>query len=262
MNQTALEAALLPCPFCGDPMELQHTVIRHTEYVADCPISKMSMDSLYRDRWNRRSPAPAPAETEEDRALANFDKIKDSFFASNDAMLSAPAEGVTDEMVERACEIAGSHLEADMDGDEPFVRNDSIETAMHAVLSALLPSGRETGRPDMIDWERIARAQSRKLHHVLNVPGVKDALKELNWADAGDAVDHNRRIRSALLPSESAEKAGVVGWRRDIEDAILECEKGLTIHDVLANYRTVRRTIQAIRASETASPSPATGEAT
>ncbi len=91
MNQTALEAALLPCPFCGDPMELQHTVIRHTEYVADCPISKMSMDSLYRDRWNRRSPAPAPAETEEDRALANFDKIADSFFASNDAMLAAPA---------------------------------------------------------------------------------------------------------------------------------------------------------------------------
>ncbi len=51
INKSALEAALLPCPFCGDPMELQHTVIRHTEYVADCPISKMSMDSLYRDRW-------------------------------------------------------------------------------------------------------------------------------------------------------------------------------------------------------------------
>lgn len=38
-----------------------------------------------------RSPAPALRETEEDRALANFDKIKDSFnFASNDAMLPTP----------------------------------------------------------------------------------------------------------------------------------------------------------------------------
>ena len=48
----------------------------------------------------RRSPVPAPAETEEDRALANFDKIADSFFASSDAMLSAPAEGVTDDAAE------------------------------------------------------------------------------------------------------------------------------------------------------------------
>ena len=35
---------------------------------------------------------------------------------------------------------------------------------------------------------------------------------------------------------------------RDLEDAILACERG-TMSDVLANYRTVRRTIQDTRAA-------------
>lgn len=193
MNQTALEAALLPCPFCGDPMELQHTVIRHTEYVADCPISKMSMDSLYRDRWNRRSPAPAPAETEEDRALANFDKIKDSFFASHDVMLSAPAEGVAvrplewEEVHQRrsdedpVTEVVGFEAPDGFGGFYTIVTNVADFTLSHGY------DGKDTTH----ETERSAKAAAE--------------------------THYQATIRSALLQSESVEKAGVVGWR-DIEN--------------------------------------------
>jgi len=34
---------------------------------------------------------------------------------------------------------------------------------------------------------------------------------------------------------------------KDLEDALLACEKGQTFQDVLANYRAVRRTLKAIR---------------
>lgn len=44
--------------------------------------------------------------------------------------------------------------------------------------------------------------------------------------------------------------ANLTQLARDIEDSILSCEKGQTIYDVLANYRSVRRTILAIREAE------------
>lgn len=41
---------------------------------------------------------------------------------------------------------------------------------------------------EVVGWERMARAQSRKLQAVLHVPGVKDALHELDWKN-GDPLD-------------------------------------------------------------------------
>lgn len=110
--------------------------------VSDRLMKKAGVEVRIADHaWNRRSPAPAPAEIEEDRALANFDKIKDSFFASNDAMLSATAEGVTDEMVERG--HAGLDYARAM-----YVSKDDVR----AILSALLPSVEKAG---VVGWRPI-----------------------------------------------------------------------------------------------------------
>lgn len=68
---------------------------------------------------------------------------------------------------------------------------------------------------------------------------VSGARKEMNEARAA--------IEQALSspPVPAVESAQVT----DVEDAILACERGNTVYDVLANYRAVRRTIQDIRAS-------------
>jgi hypothetical protein len=57
-----------------------------------------------------------------------------------------------------------------------------------------------------ITWERMARAQSRKLQAVLHVPGVKDVLRELDWEN-GDPFDGWDFVRlSELHPNlESVE---------------------------------------------------------
>lgn len=109
MNKTALEAATL-----SKLGEIRHQLDINVSIAKRdhpeggvLPHSQEILAGHIKDRLAEleellgRSPAPAPAsESEEDRALANFDKIADSFFASNDAMLSAPAEGVTDNAAE------------------------------------------------------------------------------------------------------------------------------------------------------------------
>ena len=88
MNKTALEAALRPLASLpiGAEIEDDHDLVLYKN-----AGKSITVGDVLNARAALRSPAPAPAETEEDRALANFDKIKDSFFASNDAMLAAPA---------------------------------------------------------------------------------------------------------------------------------------------------------------------------
>lgn len=48
---------------------------------------------------------------------------------------------VSEAMVERACEIARDHLEIDGDNEGAFIRFDSIENAVRAILSAALSPG-------------------------------------------------------------------------------------------------------------------------
>lgn len=59
------------------------------------------------------------------------------------------------------------------------------------------------------------------------------------------ANHHNAAKCPYCTPAPAVESAQVT----DVEDAILACERGNTVYDVLANYRAVRRTIQDIRAS-------------
>jgi hypothetical protein len=51
----------LPCPFCGDRMEIRGTIIRH-RINTDCAISFQAWDESAIDSWNRRDPAPQPRE--------------------------------------------------------------------------------------------------------------------------------------------------------------------------------------------------------
>lgn len=51
------DRAMLPCPFCGDPMRVAADTLRHVEQREDCPISVYAWggpDAV--DRWNRRTP--------------------------------------------------------------------------------------------------------------------------------------------------------------------------------------------------------------
>lgn len=50
---------LLPCPFCGDPMEIDSTIIRHRG-TPKCVIAYQAWDESMIDAWNRRTPAPTP----------------------------------------------------------------------------------------------------------------------------------------------------------------------------------------------------------
>lgn len=56
---------------------------------------------------------------------------------------------------------------------------------------------------------------------------------------------------AAPTDESEARADGVKGYTRDLEDAILACESGTAL-DVLANYRTVRRTVQDVRSALTA----------
>ena len=82
MNKTALEAA----PLNDDALEAAVRANPALEHHFGRAVAISAIRA-----YLAALPAPAPAEIEDDHALANFDKIKDSFFASNDAMLAAPA---------------------------------------------------------------------------------------------------------------------------------------------------------------------------
>lgn len=61
-DQAVEAVAVLPCPFCGDPMRLNHGVLGHVEQSADCPISVYAWDAGKLAAWNTRAiPTPPPA---------------------------------------------------------------------------------------------------------------------------------------------------------------------------------------------------------
>jgi len=50
---------LLPCPFCGDRMEIDGTIIRHRK-TPKCVIAYQAWDATMIDDWNRRTSPPSP----------------------------------------------------------------------------------------------------------------------------------------------------------------------------------------------------------
>ncbi|TPK14118.1 hypothetical protein [Mesorhizobium sp. B2-5-11] len=49
------------------------------------------------------------------------------------------AKGVTEAQINAAADEMAKHLEIDWDGDDPFVRSDSIDAALRAALASLSP---------------------------------------------------------------------------------------------------------------------------
>ena len=102
--------------------------------------------------------------------------------------------------LEAACEKATDKLEIDWDGDEPFVRSDSIETAVEAAIRAYLaaldsPIGEQGVKP--LDLANL-------LHHAFAAGG-----RAQPWTDYDPATCHAyARILSALSP----ERKETVAW--------------------------------------------------
>lgn len=102
--------------------------------------------------------------------------------------------------LEAACEKATDKLEIDWDGDEPFVRSDSIETAVEAAIRAYLaaldsPIGEQGVKP--LDLANL-------LHHAFAAGG-----RAQPWTDYDPATCHAyARILSALSPERKEP-----GWR-------------------------------------------------
>lgn len=114
---------LLPCPFCGGTNLVSEKAIYgygHSIGCDDCSASLWSdaeppLNSKVqaREAWNRRSP-----------------------FAPSSGAALAPVQQA--ELMERCVEIAREHLEIDGDNEGEFIRSDSIEAAVEAILAASL----------------------------------------------------------------------------------------------------------------------------
>lgn len=254
--------------------------------------------------WHRlateaaRSPAPAPAEGVTDamverasRAMCQAAGFDPNELMSNDgprwryyadgaraaititlpAILpsAARAGGVADEIVvERACEIAAGHLEADMDGDEPFVRNDSIETAMRAVLSALLPS-ESAEKAGVVGWLFLNPdsgyefspnhpVESGECEDAENIrPATAKALLDELLSAWDAAHEFEGQLDQIARESASQRKALI-----DAEDALASIAGERTPKKFpQTSYEIAAKVLPAVRAVLPASPSPATGEA-
>ena len=59
----------------------------------------------------------------------------------------------------------------------------AVVDAMNSPTTPVDGGGGAEPRVKPLEWERVARAQSRKLHAVLHVPGVKEVLAQLSWTD-------------------------------------------------------------------------------
>lgn len=87
--------ALLPCPFCGDPMVLWdfNTHARHSNHDAKCPLSH---HAIRLDQWNRRALVPAlSAERDDMRAKVAALLEASATFAKDVRDLIANSEGVS-----------------------------------------------------------------------------------------------------------------------------------------------------------------------
>jgi len=84
------------------------------------------------------------------------------------------------------------------------------------------------------DWETVGAGREG---------AIEAAFNAFVLADTDDMLE---AMRSAITAYEAHRGGGAVDRLRDLEDAILACEKGQTLQDVLANYRAVRRTLQVI----------------
>jgi hypothetical protein len=130
---------------------------------------------------------------------------------------------VSEEMVERLCAIAQDHLEIDYDGDEPYIRNDSVDAAIRAALSTLAQSAAASERlfdqnhPMADGEERMTAAEDVLAWLVIEKCGCPDDTpitpKEASDTIAG-MIDHLRKYEDAALASPSAEAAQPVAIKR------------------------------------------------
>lgn len=140
---------------------------------------------------------------------------------------SLPHAGVNEEMVEAAVEIARLHLEIDGDNDGPFIRFDSIDAAVRAILATRCSSQQEEAVPFgwLYDNEDTGREFSEQ--HPVDSGEVPDAtnivpanagnlLNELRtaWVDLADS----RQVAASPVPADAGEptiKALGASWNKE-----------------------------------------------
>lgn len=80
------------------------------------------------------------------------------------------------------------------------------------------------------------------------MPGKCEPPPQIKPNEGWEAYEQRvASLSPAATPVSEAGGGDVAQSLRDLEEAILACERG-TMSDVLANYRTVRRTVQDLRA--------------
>jgi hypothetical protein len=75
---TDIEKTLLPCPFCGDAMEISGTIIRHRKKTG-CVINLQAWDESAVADWNKRSEAAALRDR-----IATLEKALEPFAVEGD----------------------------------------------------------------------------------------------------------------------------------------------------------------------------------
>lgn len=173
-------AKLLPCPFCGDPMELHFDTIRHVTQGA-CPIAVNAWSDSAVTAWNTRSlSAPTPTEVGDHEDLASDERWN---------------AGVN-YAIERLCEIFGIDPKAinwdaateTLDGDVMSVICNVLVAAygeewssnarQTAAIRTALSTPTEVG--EVVAWRGEIPGGVRKFTAIRRVSEI--------WADQGLAV--------------------------------------------------------------------------
>lgn len=170
--------------------------------------------------------------------------------------------------LEAACEKATDKLEIDWDGDEPFVRSDSIETAVEAAIRAYLaaldsPIGEQGVGVKALEWRCVGNGIWEAGHHQVwhqwasdglwyssvnvghrKVERIGDGFKSLEAAQSACQADFTRRIISALSPERKEPVAWMRKWAFDGETPYRETNprtgrqhlaRKFTFHEVSRN---------------------------
>lgn len=105
-------------------------------------------------------------------------------------------------------------------------------------------TGFENGTPPLAElMERIARAMTFRVGAVETCVAAKARLREL---------EKEAKALSSPPPSIDGATEALPQWVLDLFQALIECERGDIPDNTLRNYRSVRRTVQAIRSHEDA----------
>ena len=136
---TKTPETLLPCPFCGDPMEHWADAIRHAEHAGACPIGMQAF--IGTKRWNTRAghlvvrPDAEPTPEQGWRPISAEERLASDILAELvRARMKFPGKNVTfAALVEEVGELATATFEESRD----CVRREAVQVAVMAMRMVL-----------------------------------------------------------------------------------------------------------------------------